>query len=353
MTNIAIVHFQPIEKYPPTMNLINSVCQMENISCTVFSTISINGNNWFSTNKCQIKRLGKESFISIIRYMSYMKFNILTLLHLILKKPALIIAYETYSLLPVFIYKKIFRNCRIHIHYHEYISPIEIQSSTQYYKFLRFFEKRLYKICHTISQTNIDRLELFLKDNPVVNQDKTFVALNLPPLNWPNNRKEVIKGKNCSVIKLVHIGSIGLSTMYLNEMLNWIQIQNGKFSIDFYSNNYSNEVELLFRNIKDPNIRLLEEINYFELPNVLVNYDIGVTLYNGHIPNYVFNIPNKVYEYLSCGLDVWYSKDLISTDKFNNSINFSPLNYPIPIFLKEMKNKSVFQDINPIINLIR
>ena len=43
---------------------------------------------------------------------------------------------------------------------------------------------------------------------------------------------------------------------------------------------------------------------------------MGLTLYKGHIPNYVYNVPNKVMEYLVCGLPVAYSKELISTQKF-------------------------------------
>lgn len=46
-------------------------------------------------------------------------------------------------------------------------------------------------------------------------------------------------------------------------------------------------------------------INYSDLPGVIRAYDVGVILYNGHIANYVFNAPNKLFEYLACGLDVW------------------------------------------------
>jgi hypothetical protein len=38
-------------------------------------------------------------------------------------------------------------------------------------------------------------------------------------------------------------------------------------------------------------------------------------LYKGHIPNYVYNVPNKVYEYLSCGLHVIVGAKLITTVK--------------------------------------
>ena len=56
MKEIAIIHFQPIEKYPPVMNILNTIGEMENISCIVFSTHHKN-NNWFSVHKVSIKRV--------------------------------------------------------------------------------------------------------------------------------------------------------------------------------------------------------------------------------------------------------------------------------------------------------
>ena len=53
-------------------------------------------------------------------------------------------------------------------------------------------------------------------------------------------------------------------------------------------------------------ITLHEGIQYQELPDVLTKYDVGVILYTGHIENYIYNAPNKLFEYLACGLDVWF-----------------------------------------------
>jgi hypothetical protein len=60
-------------------------------------------------------------------------------------------------------------------------------------------------------------------------------------------------------------------------------------------------------------------IDYYELPKELVKYDIGLVLYKGHIPNYVYNVPNKVYEYLACGLRVLTSNQLTSTVKLKHN----------------------------------
>ena len=52
---------------------------------------------------------------------------------------------------------------------------------------------------------------------------------------------------------------------------------------------------------------------YDELPRIIKNYTVGVVLYNGHIPNYIYNAPNKLFEYLACGLDVWLPQTMIGS----------------------------------------
>ena len=84
----------------------------------------------------------------------------------------------------------------------------------------------------------------------------------------------------------------------------------------------------------------------------MADYHIGLTLYNGHIPNFVYNVPNKVFEYLACGLDVWYSKDLISTQKLNNSESVIHDFEKIPDFLFRLNFDSAFFGENNIYNKI-
>ena len=315
MTKIAVVHFQPIEEYPPVMNFINSIAEEQNIDCKVY-TLNDKVKNWFALKTCQIFRIGSPSLIPFKRYWGYFIFNLITFLKLILTRPQIVIAYETYSIIPVFLYKKLYSQSKIFIHYHEYISPNEIKNSSSYYNFIHFFEKKLFTTCDFISQTNSDRLELFLVNNPTIEKSKTFAAPNMPPNNWHQFAIDNNKINDTGVVKLVHVGALGLESMYVKEMIDWVSSQNGKYSIDFYTSNISAEAKKLFANVQNEYVKLLGPKNYFELPKILIKYDIGVTLYNGHIPNYVYNVPNKVFEYLACGLNVWYSSELISTQKF-------------------------------------
>jgi hypothetical protein len=51
-------------------------------------------------------------------------------------------------------------------------------------------------------------------------------------------------------------------------------------------------------------------VPYYEIPNVLGRYQIGLVLHKGDTLNYVHNAPNKLFEYLSCGLDVWFPREM-------------------------------------------
>ena len=53
------------------------------------------------------------------------------------------------------------------------------------------------------------------------------------------------------------------------------------------------------------NVCLHKALEYKELPELLKQFDVGLILYNGAIDNYIYNAPNKLFEYLACGLDVW------------------------------------------------
>jgi hypothetical protein len=348
MNKLAIVHFQPIEKYPPVLNFINSIIVEKNITCKVY-TLNVEDDNWFSAINCQIYRIGKSALHPILRYWGYLQFNLITFIKLVYFNPKIVVAYETYSILPVFFYKTLYSHSKIFIHYHEYTSIAEIENASIYFKFIHFFEKKIFLTCDFISHTNSDRLELFLLNNSRIEKSKTFVAPNLPPSNWYEFAKSNKEINFSGVIKIVHVGAIGLNSTYIKEMINWVVLQNGKYCIDFYTSNISEDAKKIFEKLQSKYVKLLDPINYYDLPKVLIKYDIGVTLYNGNIPNYVYNVPNKLFEYLSCGLNVWYSCDLISTRKFvelNNikgcqEIDFTSINNHLLDTVNSF-NKNVF-----------
>ncbi len=342
MKKIAIIHYQPIEKYPPIMNFIHNL-EIKNISCKVFTTNS--QINWFNS-KFNIYRLGSFSKNAVVRYCTYVNYNLVTFLQLLFYKPTKIIYYETYSSLPVYWYKRLFKATPIFIHFHEYVSPEEKQQSSCYVKYLLKKEAYLLKNANWISQTNKDRMELFQNDYPFINQSVCQIFPNYPPVNWQNLAQGNKRNRaQTTSTKIIYVGALGIKSTYIEVFAKWVHQQNGAYYFDIFSDNIEKEVTEMLLSLKSPFISINQPINYFELPSILAYYDIGVVLYTGHIPNYVYNVPNKVFEYLVCGLDVWYSKDLISTAKFqhDNMIqNMEAICFKEPTDIQKSKGSQSF-----------
>lgn len=75
-------------------------------------------------------------------------------------------------------------------------------------------------------------------------------------------------------------------------------------------------------------------IEYDKIPETLNKYDVGVIFYKAYSENVVYCVSNKFYEYLSCGLDIWFSEAMKATWPFEYpqgnpsilKINFKKLN---------------------------
>jgi hypothetical protein len=55
------------------------------------------------------------------------------------------------------------------------------------------------------------------------------------------------------------------------------------------------------------------------LPQVLSQYDVGLILYRCRTLNFVYNATNKLFEYLVCGLDVWYPPCMLGLKTYARS----------------------------------
>lgn len=317
MFRISIVHFAPLEKYPPVMN---DILDLDLLDINILGKVYTSGlrQNWFTSKKIDIHRIGKESSCKpLLRYLQYLKFNVSVFLELLKLNPSHILCYETLSVWPVFFFSLINRKVRVHIHYHEYTSLNEINNSSKYYKLLHLLEKKIWlKKNVSISHTNKDRKLLFLKDNPLLSEEKIKVFPNLPPKDWYKQSKKLrtVKKKSPN-LKLVHVGAVGLESTFVIEVIEWVVAQEGRCHLDFYISNTTGSTEQYLKTIsaKYPFVKIFDTIQYYDLPKILSIYDIGLVMYKGHIPNYVYNVPNKVFEYLICGLEVWFSHKLIST----------------------------------------
>jgi hypothetical protein len=336
--NLAVVHFQPLEGYPPVMNVIQSLIH-ENISVEILTTGS--AKNWFIPNGVRIFRLGSYLGNSIKRYVCYLKFNIIGLWKLLNINPSCVICYETASIVPVYLFKLLKPKTRVFIHYHEYESVSEKASFSGYQKFLGKLESKLLKDLNWLSHTNIDRLEMFKTDNAISETKKLHTFPNYPSMQWAGAGILKKRADEKKVLKLVYVGSLGLHTTYIADVISWIAAQNGKATLTIYSQNLENAVTELVNNANPAHVILKPSISYFELPEVICQFDVGLVLYNGHIPNFILNVPNKVNEYLACGLNVWYSDVLVTTQIFSKE------NPDYPLFAVDF-SKGIQMEVLPI-----
>lgn len=327
------------------------------IECKVYT--SPMANTWFTSRNARISRVGVDYMGGVVRrYTQYIWFNLRVFISLLFFNPTKILAYETLSILPVYLILLLRKTIPVHIHYHEYTSLAEIEKGSAYFKLLHRLEKKLWRKCNVmLSHTNEDRKRLFLADYAYINKEKVSVYPNYPPSSWYAEAKKNRKDKQVDEpIRLVHVGALGLESMYVKEIVDWVIAQKGTYSLDFYVSNSSSETRAYLRQVMQQCnfIRVRESVKYYDLPNILANYDVGLVLYNGIILNHIYNVPNKVFEYLSCGLQVWYSDKLLSTQSFVSEngiqgckkINFKELSNFNPRATRFFNHNDFFENQN-------
>jgi hypothetical protein len=302
---VVIIHFQPLELYPPIQNFIDYYQNNSFIPLLVVTTGALVKINEFkSGEKVSIKRIGVQpsSLFCFQKILFYLRFYLTSFLLLIKFRPQKVMYFETLSAWPVLVYKKLFPFCKVFIHYHEYTSLNEYAKGMMLNRIFHKMEVRAYPFCYWISHTNQYRVNLFLTDHPDVSSSIVHVLPNYPPLTW--------KQSSCirflEPVKFVYAGAVSTKTMYFEEFCNWILEQNGKATLDIFSLNLSDEAETYLNTLKHSNVvHIHTGVQYDDLSKILKNFHIGLVLYKGHSPNYIYNIPNKLFEYLACGLDVW------------------------------------------------
>jgi hypothetical protein len=313
---ICIVHFQPLEYYPPAQNIIGFLS--ENLSgddIRIVSTLPAPDVELFRPANPAIKivRTGRvnKGAGRLGRLLFYVRFNLAASLLLFRFRPARVFYIETLSAFPAFLYKLMRKGTKVLVHYHEYTSPSEYQQGMALSRWLHKLEATLYPNADWISHTNSERMRFFLEDESLhFNPVQQHILPNYPPSSWKrNNIKQVIPGK----LRIVYAGALSIDTMYIPEMVAWTEAQNGSVAWDIYSQQEGKELEDFLRSKKVRFVRFCGRSSYENLPDILHQYDVGVILYKGHIPNYVYNAPNKLFEYLVCGLDVWLPKQMLGS----------------------------------------
>ncbi len=384
MKKLVITHFMPLEFYPPITNFINYICTSKEIEFTLLKVFS-NWNNkkrkHYSSShpNCLINRFAfpNSKDNSLVRLFKYLNFNVRTFLKLCIFNPDSILYYESYSAFPVYLYSRyINKKCKIFIHYHEYESKEQYARTMKTVRFYHTLEKKwLYKKAKWISQTNKDRLQFFHQDHPSLRKEQLHVIPNYPPEKWrmekgkrrmevlgfgnykfPKNIKLPSKNyeqrtENLNPIKIIYVGSLSFQATYLKEVCEWVLSLQGKIIFDIYAYNLYHDVKQYLNDLNSSYVNFFEEgIEYNDQPKLLSQYDVGLILYKAHNPNYTYNAPNKLFEYLACDLDVWYPnvlqgpKTYITEDTFPKVIpvdfeNLDDFKYTKAININGLKYK--------------
>jgi hypothetical protein len=313
MRKLAVLHFSPIERYPPVLNWLNFLADPKTtgFGVRVFTLRAGNGVRPFIAPAANIRisRPGSAGKKGIFAYLNYGLFHAGTLLQLIKWRPDTVLYYETLSSFPALFYKKfINRRASLFIHYHEYASPKEYREGMVLARWFHRLEKKVYPLAAGISHTNAERIALFKNDLEGIMLPSLYVLPNYPPASWRSAGRErkLDAGAGAAKIKIIYVGAISLDTMYTKELAQWVAQQEGRVLWDIYSDNFTPEARTYLESFDKNLIHFRKGVDYDTLPGILPAYDIGVILYNGHIPNYIYNAPNKLFEYMACGLDIWF-----------------------------------------------
>lgn len=325
MKKIAVFHFLPLEFYPPVTNFLDYAGSKENLIIKVFSTSNDKERKEYKNDRLAgIKRVsipnsGDKTFTKLSKYI---KFNFFFLRDLLKFKPDEILYFESYSAGPVYWYIKFFRKkTKLRIHYHEYASPEWYENGMRLVKYYHKLERQyLYSRANWISQTNEERINLFLKDNPQVNPKKMRVLPNYPPKSWIKDEVEMKKIE--SPVKTVYIGSLSLENTFLEEYCTWVIEQRGKVTFDIYSYNLHETTRHYLNSLNSRFVNFIPGgVEYENIPEVLKNYQVGVILYKPVNENYINNAPNKLFEYLLCGLEVWFPDTMKGCLSYQRSVS--------------------------------
>ena len=247
-------------------------------------------------------------------WLRYFLFYITAFRILLADRSSTIMYYESVSAIPVYLFYQLGLGSKrkLLIHYHEYFSPEDIRIQQRLERLGYKLEPYLLKKASWISQTNEDRLNFFKKDFPWLEESKFRSFPNYPPGDWLKYANKARDGKNRPV-KLVYVGSISTKGFYTKEVFEWIKANNGDLLLDIYTFNIKQDILDLLEKLDCPFIQIKGKIEYDDIPKALNQYDAGLVFYNSTYLSVVYCVPNKVFEYLACGLDVWCSVDLKTT----------------------------------------
>ena len=309
---LAIVHWFPVEQFPPVQNLLQVLATEQELQGHCLTTGNDRGLPDFAAAPVTIQRRAfpSRTMGRLLRIWLLLSFPIWACWRLFWLRPHALLYFEPHSSAAAFLYLLLNPRCRLLIHYHEYREPKEYRDpGNRLFGLYHRLERRfLYRRAVWISQTNSDRVRLCLQDTPEVTAAQMRVLPNYPPASWQQVQRTA--RSDSDPLRLIYIGAASIRDTFIREVVQWVSRQSSdRLTLTVYISNSDAETQLMLQQAAAVYSHItvsLQGVPYQQLPQLLCQFDVGLVLYRGNTPNYVYNAPNKLFEYLACGLDVWY-----------------------------------------------
>ena len=310
---LAVVHWSPVELYPPVLNLLRRLLAIGSGEVTVHTTRDHLGQPVFAAAGLRVHRtFSPTGHGAFARAFAYAWFQVATLVQLLLQRPQAILYVEPSSAFPVWLHSWLRPRIPVFIHHHEYHSPDQFLRSGM--RLIRWFHRlerrRLLPRAAWVSHTNARRMELFQADCPEVPEAVCRILPNCPPASWQGT-VNTAWAAGIRPFRFVYAGSLSLRDTFIAEFARWLAtLPQGTATLDVYAYNLDAETAAFLEApaTAQAGVRWIRGgIPYDELPDRLRHYHAGLILYRAQTLNYRFNETNKLFEYLACGLDVWYA----------------------------------------------
>ena len=311
---LVLLHQLPLEMYPPACNLLQFLAKHSGGDVWSITSTNQKGLVPFHTDGVRIRRyrFGKRTDWVLLRWVYSLLWHFQAAWLLCRLRPAAVISVEPHSALAAWLWRCFAgKTGRLLIHHHEYYTPEDyLRPGNRLTRINRHFENHLLKRADWISQTNADRLRLFRNDHPDLTDVQCHLLPNYPPYSWQtqisqNQRWPRTPG---GPLRLVYVGSVSLHDTFVGPLVEWLLSPGNSWcTLDIYCYNLDPATRSFLEDRCGERLTYHREgVDYDALPDVLGQYDVGLILYRCTTVNFVFNASNKLFEYLTCGLDVWY-----------------------------------------------
>lgn len=311
---IAYVHILPIEYYPPATNAIRALAAEPGMEIKVWTSANHKQREPFALEGVTVER---PPFVlaadhPLKRMWDWFAWNWACARGLNEFQPDVVFSIEPHSAAAPWLYYKMWRGrARLFIHHHEYYAPADYRRPGNRLVNIahRWEQKDLFARAEWISQTNDNRLRLLKEDHPATASGKFHTWPNYPPREWlARSRKDNSKGQK---LRLVYLGSASFHDTYIREIVEWAAKFPDEVELTISGYNIERAVWAWLEQEQFGNVRHCHEgWAYEDLPERLAGFDIGLILYRANTVNFVYNAPNKLFEYWACGLSVWYPQEM-------------------------------------------